>query len=134
MSGFEDVYLLQVIELLKDRVTFVADYFEHGAEFFAAPQTYDEAVKAKCWKPETAENVRLLCDKLVSLSLLDAASVERTLRECAVERNVGAGALIQPMRLALAGVSQGANLFAMIAILGKEEVARRVAKACEIFG
>lgn len=132
--GFEDTYLLQVIELLKDRVTFVVDYLEHGAEFFAAPQTYDEAVKAKCWKPETAANIRFLCDKLGALPSFDAVSVERALRECAVERNVAAGALIQPMRLALAGIGQGANLFAMIAILGKEEIARRVAKACEIFG
>ena len=133
-SGFSDDYLGHVVELLKDRVTFVADYLEHGAEFFAAPAVYDEAVKNKCWKSETPELVRSLVQKICALSELTAVAVEQTLRGMATEKQVGVGALMLPMRLCLAGVGQGASLFGMVAILGKEETARRVEKACATLG
>lgn len=132
-SGLDDDYVKQIIELLKDRVTFIADYLEHGSEFFGAPQVYDEAFKAKCWKPETTDLVRGLRDELMKLSDFDAAHVEKALRDFATAKSVGAGSLIQPMRLAIAGLGQGANLFQVMAIIGKREVFDRVEKACNLF-
>ncbi len=134
LDVFSDEYLVQVVALLKDRVTFVADYLEHGKEFFAAPTVYDEAVKNKCWKAETSALVRELMQKICALPELSSTVIEQTLRGMAAEKGLGVGALMLPMRLCLAGVGQGASLFGMIAILGKEEIMRRVEKACELLG
>ena len=131
--GLSDEYVKQIIEVLRDRVTFIADYLIHGSEFFGAPQTYDEAFKAKCWKPETSELVRGLCDALMLVTDFDAANVEKALRDFAAEKGLGAGNLIQPMRLAIAGLGQGANLFQVMVIIGKNEVKARINKACELF-
>ena len=78
--------------------------------------------------------MRSLVQKICALSELTAVAVEQTLRGMATEKQVGVGALMLPMRLCLAGVGQGASLFGMVAILGKEETARRVEKACATLG
>lgn len=131
--GLSDEYVKQIIELLKDRVTFISDYVIHGSEFFGAPQTYDEAFKAKCWKSETSEYMNSLLHEFMNLSVFDAASIELALRDFAKSKDIGAGSLIQPMRLAIAGLGQGANLFQVMAIIGKNEVAARIKKACDLF-
>ncbi len=131
--GLSDEYVTQIIELLKDRVTFIHEYVIHGSEFFGAPQTYDETFKAKCWKPETSAVLKELSDACMKLDAFDAVNIEKALRDFAVAKGVGAGSLIMPMRLAIAGLGQGANLFQVMAIIGKKEVAARVQKACDVF-
>ncbi|MBM3894350.1 glutamate--tRNA ligase [Candidatus Dependentiae bacterium] len=128
---FTDEYLINVIELLKDRVSFVSEYLEHGREFFVAPESYDEAVKAKCWKNGAPELVALLSEKINRLDEFSATTVEFLLRSHALDHGLSIGSVMLPMRFALAGIGQGANLFAMIAILGKEETARRITRALE---
>jgi glutamyl-tRNA synthetase len=128
-AQFSDEYLLQVIELLKDRVTFVADYVQYGREFFAAPAIYDEAIKNKCWKSGVSEQVKLLSYKLCGLDEFSASTVEMLLRSYALDHGLSIGSLMLPLRFVLAGNSQGANLFAMIAILGKAELSARVDRA-----
>lgn len=131
LDNFSNNYLAQVVELLKDRVTFVADYLEHGAEFFAAPTVYDDAVKNKCWKAETPTLVRELVERIRAIPDLTAPAVEQALRSMAAEKGLGVGALMLPFRLCLAGVGQGASLFGMAAILGVTEVSRRVEVAIQ---
>jgi glutamyl-tRNA synthetase len=126
---FSDDYLLQVISLLKDRVTFISEYLEHGREFFYAPESYDEAVKNKCWKNGAPELVKLLADKMSGMDEFSATTVEFLLRSHALDHGLSIGSVMLPMRLSLAGIGQGANLFAMIAILGKQEVCARVDRA-----
>ena len=121
----EDTYLAAALELLKERVTVLPDFIANGSYFFTRPASYDQAVMAKVWKPESAGYLSDLVARFKTLESFDAASIERTMREYAAEKNIGMGSIIQPLRLALSGVGQGPTLYQIVALLGVDEVALR---------
>lgn len=127
-----DVYLLQVIGLMKERVVVVDDFVGSCPYFFEEPAVFDETSKAKNWKPETPAHVRLLVERIEALPVFDAASIESALRSVAEEQKVGAGKLIHPMRLAISGVANGPSLFHLAEVLGKDATLRRMRKALEV--
>ncbi len=128
-ENFSDDYCRQVIGLLKERVVVLNDFPTAAVYFFEEPAEYDDASRAKNWKPETGGHLQLLNEKLGALPVFDAASIESALRSAAEQLQVGAGKLIHPMRLALSGVSNGPSLFHLAEVLGKERVTVRIAAA-----
>jgi glutamyl-tRNA synthetase len=126
-----DEYVKQVIGLMKERVVVIDDFVNTCQYFYEEPATYDEASRAKNWKPETSTHIGTLTDRLQLLLPFDAASIEAALRSTAEEYKVGAGKLIHPMRLAISGAANGPSLFHMAEVLGKERVVRRMKKALE---
>lgn len=131
-NNLSDDYLKSTFELLKERVTVLPDFITAGPFFFEAPQEFDEKLCAKNWKPEASGYVRDISQLLQELPIFDAASVEQTIRNYAQQKNLNTSALIHPLRLALSGIGQGPSLWQMIAVLGKEEVLKRIAYACKI--
>ena len=43
-------YVTKVVELVKERATFVSDFWGLGRFFFVTPTTYDEKAVKKAWK------------------------------------------------------------------------------------
>jgi glutamyl-tRNA synthetase len=121
-----EAFLLGVITLLKERTTFLADFLSEGTMFFEAPSNYEDAVIKKCWKPETAERLCAVSKRLKQENPTTTEGCEALIRTCADEMGIGAGALMQPLRLAIAGVGRGANLFTTIALLGADTVEKRI--------
>ncbi|MCK9407905.1 MAG: glutamate--tRNA ligase [Bacteriovoracaceae bacterium] len=131
-DSFSDEYLQQVIGLMKERVVVTDDFVTSCPYFYEDPLSYDETSRAKNWKPETTGYIAKLIERLQTLVLFDAASVETALRTTADEFQVGAGKLIHPMRLAVSGAANGPSLFHMAEVLGRERVVRRIQKALEM--
>lgn len=130
-NALSDPYLLQVIDLMKERVVVTHDFVTGCPYFYEDPTTYDEGSRAKNWKPETPAQMAVLLQRLQALSIFDAASIEAALRATAEEAKVGAGKLIHPMRLAISGAANGPSLFHMAEVLGKEAVVTRMHRAIE---
>ncbi|MBP9212277.1 MAG: glutamate--tRNA ligase [Bacteroidetes bacterium] len=128
-----DVYLLQVIDLMKERVVVTGDFVTACPYFYEDPATYDETSRTKNWKPETPSQMRALIARLETLTAFDAASIEASLRTTAEEMKVGAGKLIHPMRLSISGAANGPSLFHLAEVLGKETVLRRMKRTLEVF-
>ncbi|MEW5797385.1 MAG: glutamate--tRNA ligase [Bacteroidota bacterium] len=126
-----DAYVRQVIGLMKERVVVLGDFVGGCPYFYQDPTLYDEAARAKNWKPESAEQIMKLAGKFESLTQFDAATIESALRSTAEEFKIGAGKLIHPLRLALSGVANGPSLFHMAEVLGKDAVLRRIGNAIE---
>ena len=130
-NNFSDDYFKQVIALMKERVVVLHDFINTCSYFYEDPTTYDETSRTKNWKPESAQHISALTEKLQSLAIFDAASIESALRSTAEEYKVGAGKLIHPMRLAISGVAHGPSLFHMAEVLGKETTVRRLNTALQ---
>lgn len=130
-GSFSDEYITQVIGLMKERVVVLSDFAGMCPYFFEEPSSYDEAAKAKNWKPESSAHLLKLSETLKTQEIFNAATVEAALRSTAEECKIGAGKLIHPMRLAISGVSNGPSLFHMAEVLGKETVIRRIGTALE---
>src|SRR6266571_2505156 len=95
------------------------------------PEEYDPEGMKKNVRPETAAELERLIAKLERVVYWTAPDLDAALRELAAEMKIPASRLIHPTRLALTGVTVGAPLFDVVALLGKETALRRMRKFVE---
>ncbi len=130
----EDGYLLKVIAAMRDRVTFVQDFFEKSPYFFRPDVEYDQDVMKKRWRPESGKYLASFLAELSTVAHPGKEDYEAALHRAALSLNVKTGDLIHPLRLAVTGMGAGPGLFDVLDILGKEETVRRVSLAIERLG
>jgi len=130
-SDFSDEYLVEIIEAMRERVSFVSEYLTKSPYFFEDVNTYDEDVISKRWKPETPQHMSELANAYEKLENPGKHDFEQTLRDTAEKMGVGAGKLIHPVRVATSGMGTGPGVFDLLHILGKEKVVARIRKAVE---
>jgi glutamyl-tRNA synthetase len=128
------IYLIRVAGLMQERISFIKDLADSCRYFFEDPSDYDEQGLKKRWKDDSAGLLVAYAQKLQALDDFTAEAVEETLRAIAEEREVGAGRLIHPTRLAVSGVSFGPSLFHMMEVIGKDACIRRIQRAAEVLG
>ncbi len=130
-GDFDDEYLLKVVEAMKSRLTFYSDFIERSSYFFKAPESFDEDIVKKRWKKYSAEYLEKFIKAIETLENPGHDEFQDTLKKTAEELGVGNGQLIHPARLAVSGIGVGPGVFDLLAILGKEEVIKRIKTAIE---
>src|SRR5262249_10856260 len=95
------------------------------------PEDYDPEGMKKQIKPETPDLLSKLLQRYETITDWRVESLETALRSVAEEAAVSAGKLIHPVRLALTGVTVGAPLFDVAALLGTGTSLRRLRKFLE---
>ncbi|PSQ78980.1 MAG: glutamate--tRNA ligase [Bacteroidetes bacterium QH_8_67_23] len=130
-----DDYLTDVAAVMQDRIAFASDLATDGAFFFEDPDEYEEEAVEQRWNDDSGELLAALADRFEQAAgRFDADAVEEILRGLADERDVGAGQLIHPARLATSGRSYGPGVFSLLAVLGRECCVRRMRRAVEVLG
>src|SRR5690606_10059866 len=86
---------------------------------------------AKQWKdPAAAQALLDACgETLRALEPWDEATMEPAMRALAESKGVGAGKLLQPLRVALVGSAASPGIFEVMALLGRERTLARIARA-----
>ncbi|TNY23304.1 glutamate-tRNA ligase [Rhodotorula diobovata] len=138
----EQAYVARVLDALKDRLHTILDVPSLGAYFFHAP-SLDSALAAQLFKsvpaPVHRESLKAALTALSSApspflapanpsAELDTNSLKDVL-DSLVEQRGGkkrAKEVMNPLRWALTGQKVGAGVVDVIAVLGKDEVARRI--------
>ena len=115
-----------VISLIKERATFVSDFWELSAFFFITPDAYDEKATRKQWKPETGPLMEELISVLKPIADFSAPNIETIVKEWITSKAIGFGKVMQPFRLSLVGAMKGPHLFDIASIIGKEETISRL--------
>jgi len=134
-AGLEEVapgYALNVITLVKERMSVPSDLATAFKYFFTDPEQFSEQSRKKNWRPETSGNIEAVAEALRDVDPFDEGAIERVVRETAERLDVGAGKLIHPLRLCLSGESVGPGLFEMMKVLGKETCLRRINRGVRI--
>lgn len=131
-DDYNDFYLIQVIDVMKERVTFIKDYLTLSSYFFKAPVEYDKSVIEKRWKTETKDHLKKLIENYKKLEHFNKHNLEEALKNTAEELQIGTGKLIHPVRLAVTGIGVGPGLYEILEILGKDEVILRLERAMEV--
>jgi len=124
-----DNYIAQVCELMKERATFVEDILKEGRYFFEAPLSYDEKTIKKKWKDQTPEIIKELRNLLDNLGSFDADSIGTCFKGFLEEKGLGFGAVMPGFRVSVTGLGAGASMNEIAALLGKEEVLKRIDRA-----
>ncbi|MFP4014062.1 MAG: glutamate--tRNA ligase [Chitinispirillaceae bacterium] len=126
-----DSRILNIIELMKGRSKRITELIENTFYFFKDPESYEQKAAKKNFKPEAADFLTEIKNELSRIEDFTHQKLEERFRGIAERREVGAGKLIHPTRLAVSGVSFGPGLFELLEMLGKDTVLRRVDKAIE---
>jgi glutamyl-tRNA synthetase len=124
-------YTSKVINLLKERTTFVADFWEQGSFFYQAPTEYAAKAVKKQWKEQTPVLMNEVGELLQKITDFSAGNIKEKLSEWINAKEIGFGKVMQPLRLSLVGDLKGPDLFVIMEMLGKDEVIRRINTAVE---
>lgn len=125
-----DDVLLKVIGLYKTRIKTVAEFFPMTDHFFSDAYVVEEKGKEKYLDPrESKEILKDFVKRIEPLTDFSHKRIEDVCRIMAQEKNLKAGQVIHPTRMAISGKTQGAGLFEMMEVLGKKAVVERMRKA-----
>ena len=127
-------YVEKVVTLVKERATFVADFWGLSKFFFENPTAYDAKAAKKQWKDTTGALMSELVAVLNGIEEFTSENTEKLVKEWITSKEVGFGKVMQPLRLSLVGALQGPHLFDIIEMLGKETTIARINNAIEHLG
>ncbi len=124
--------LSEVIDLVKNRPRTLPALVGQVRPFVVEDVEYEQAAVDRFWK-NAAESARLLRALAPDLAELPEPwtpeSVEPVIRGLAERFEVGAGRVINPLRLALMGQGVSPGIFEVVALMGPETVQRRIQMA-----
>ncbi len=122
-------FLARVITAVGDRLKVFSDILDYR-EFFVANDdvTYDpKALKQKIQDvPEAAGLLTAIRDRLATVELFDAATLDKLVHDFVTEQGIKIGQIIHPLRIAVSGKTVGVGLFDMLAILDRERCLQRI--------
>lgn len=121
-----DVYLVQTIGLMKERVTFLPDFVETGYYLFEPVREYDQEMLAKKWIADIPAVFASLTEKVATFEPFNGPDLEEMVKQFATERGLKAGDLMPLLRIALMGTTKGPGVFDTMLTLGREEAVRRM--------
>ena len=118
--------LTDIVALIRERATFLTDFWDLAYFFFEAPKQYEAKALKKQWKENSAEIVKQLVGVVEGLTDLTPHHIETQIKDFITQNNLGLGQVIPLIRLSLVGEMKGPDVFSIIAILGREEAVRRL--------
>src|SRR5262245_36962994 len=131
--GDRHAWFFAVLELLKPRAKRLDDFVAHGRFFFTDAIEYEQAAVDKHVRVEgMREHLAALDAAFARLEHFDQTSVESALRATAEARGVKAAVLIHAIRVTVTGKAVSPGLFEVLALLGPDEVRRRLAEMVEL--
>ena len=119
----------KAVSLIKERATFPKDLLPLTEYMFVAPSQYDEKSVAKFWKAENVENLKKLAAKLAEFDKITAAETEPAVHQWIMDNQMSMGQLMNTLRIAILGISQGPSIFDICEFIGKDETLKRIEKA-----
>lgn len=119
-------YVAMVVGMIKERATFVNDFWELSSFFFESPTTYDEKSFAKIMNNDARELMSELAQTINKISDFTVENIQSEVKAWIGQKEVGFGKVMQPLRLALVGAMQGPDVFEIIYMIGKKETVQRL--------
>lgn len=127
-----DKKLEEVIELVKDRCTFLTDFVQQTSFFFKEPETIDIAAVQPKWD----ESKKKFFDELINiyqqLSTWQNEELESKFMELMNAKELKAKDVMMPFRIMLVGAKYGPHVFNIAEIIGKEETIKRIEHTLEL--
>ncbi len=123
--------VLEVLDLVRERGNTVEAVALQAAPFLMDEVSYEPDAVARFWKrpAEAAEILRAVGDRLSTLDDFVPEALEPVIRQLASEKEVGAGKIIHPLRVAVMGTGVSPEIFAVLSLMGRERTLERIQQA-----
>jgi glutamyl-tRNA synthetase len=127
-KGYSQEWLIQLINLLKERMRVLPDFVQIALPYFKADFEYDkEACEKQFVDKIWVMNIfTRLYDIFSHNEEFNHEKIETILRSLAEELNVKPANIIHPLRLALTGMTKGPSLFHLMEVMGNERIKTRL--------
>jgi glutamyl-tRNA synthetase len=119
-------YIALVVGLIKERATFVSDFWELSHFFFVSPTDYDEKASKKALKEGTDEILNKVIELVNSTEDFTVENLQTNIKSWITDNEIGFGKVMMPLRLALVGALQGPDVFDIMYMIGKAETVKRI--------
>jgi len=119
-------YISMVVGLIKERATFISDFWDLSAFFFTSPKSYDEKAYKKAMKEDSRELMSALSVLINSIEDFELETLTTTVKTWITNKEIGFGKVMMPLRLALVGALQGPDVFDIMYMIGKAETVERI--------
>jgi len=126
LSDIDNGYIALVVDLIKERATFVSDFWELSSFFFVAPSEYDEKASKKAIKDDTRGLMQELVSVIESADDSSKEAIQDAVKGWITSNEIGFGKVMMPLRLALVGALQGPDVFDIMFMIGKAESIKRI--------
>ena len=124
----EDTFMIDFCKLVKEKVQFVHEFWDHGKYIFEAPTSYDQKIMIKKWNDTS---VNLFNSVLITFNSIDTWT-SQNIHDAFEDLLKTAGKIdMQLLRVLITGVAGGPQLFDMLALIGKDEVIKRLELALQ---
>ena len=123
-------YVQRAISVIKDRATFVADFWTAAPYLFVAPSEYTPKDVAKFWKEDNYGRLSAVRDRIAAYSGDWAVSaIAGYLEGWIKEAGWTLGGVMNCLRLTLTGSASGLGIAEIIYTIGLQEACARIDKA-----
>lgn len=124
----------RVCSLIKERATFVSEFWELGSFYFVKPEVYDAKVVDKFWKGDNPSHLLKIGSILSEAKVFSAPELEAAVKAWIEEAGLPMGQIMNTLRLVVVGRSAGASIFDIIEIIGQQETLDRIQRARQVLG
>jgi len=118
--------LQAIFNLLKPRVHRLNEIISQGYYFFTDHLHYDTAEVTKKWLPEAGPVLEKIASAFSEMLSFNEVESSNTAKEIIQSFGIKMGNIMPVLRASLIGSTQGPDVFAIAAILGKEESVKRI--------
>jgi len=123
--------LEDIVALVKDRMSFVSDFWNQAFFFFERPSEYNPKVVKKRWKADVPDIMLNVLEIIKTQNNWDKDALHKQITDYLSENEIGMGKAMNALRLSMTGDAIGPDLINIIIILGKEEAILRIQNAIE---
>lgn len=126
LSDIDVNYIALVVGLIKERATFISDFWKLSHFFFKAPSTYDEKASKKALKDGTNDLLKTVLELVNKTEDFTIEQLQSNIKGWITDNGIGFGKVMMPLRLALVGALQGPDVFDIMYLIGKTETVKRI--------
>lgn len=124
-------FLETVCDLVKERASFVSEFWDLSSYLFIAPTEYDQTVIKKKWNEKSTAFFELLIDNFKQIPEFKKAEINLTIKLTSEKAGIKTGEVMQLIRVIISGRGSGVDLLGMMELLGCDEVCARLVKGVE---
>ena len=124
---FSRQYVERIVALIQERATFVADFWDIAPYLFVAPSSFVEKDAAKFWKEENYTLALQVAGFILNFEgEFTKEALEGPLEEYIRGNEWPMGKVMNCLRLAMVGGSNGLGIADIVTLIGKKEFAKRI--------
>lgn len=123
----------QIAGLLKERIHLLPEFYSDGRYFVEPVADFDEKTIGKKWKPDNRQKFDQLAAVLAAQPDWRAPAIKEAVVGFMGANELGFGAVLPIIRVAISGSVQGPDAFDMLEVIGQEESVRRLRSGYDRF-